>query len=163
MYAKNSILSSFLSTANKFLGEPLNALEIVNQVIWNNSFLLKQGNSFFLPSLYNKGILKVNDLPDDFGHFMKWTSAKLKFDVKEQDAMLWLSVLESTPPQWKEKVKSHDMKIFDDVSHGPSLNMTIKSVYNILLRSVKTCPTFQKSIETLLNCYSINWPEVYCT
>ena len=48
--------------------EPLNALEIVNQVIWNNSFLLKQGNSLFYPILYNKGILKVNDLLDDFGH-----------------------------------------------------------------------------------------------
>ena len=141
--------------------EPLNALEIVNQVIWNNSFLLKQGSSLFYPSLYNKGILKVNDLLDDFGHFMKWTSAKLKSDVKEQDAMLWLSVLESTPSQWKKKVKSHDMKIADDMSDGPSLNMTVKSVYNILLRSVKTCPTFQKSIKTLLSCYSINWPEVY--
>ena len=31
--------------------EPLNALEIVNQVIWNNSFLLKQGNSLFYLSL----------------------------------------------------------------------------------------------------------------
>ena len=141
--------------------EPLNALEIVNQVIWNNSFLLKQGNSMFYPSLYNKGILKVNDLQDDFGNFMKWASAKLKFDLEEQDAMLWLSVLESIPSQWKRKVKSHDMKIVDDVSAGPSLNMTVKSVYNILLRSVKTCPTSQKSIETLLNNYSINWPEVY--
>ena len=75
--------------------------------------------------------------------------------------MLWLSVHESIPSQWKKKVKSHDMKIADDVSAGPSLNMAVKSVYNILLRSVKTCPTSQKSIETLLNNYSINWPEVY--
>ena len=58
-------------------------------------------------------------------------------------------------------MKSHDMKIADDMSAGPSLNMTVKSVYNILLRSVKTCPTSQKSIESLLNNYSINWPEVY--
>ena len=92
---------------------------------------------------------------------MKWASAKLQFDLKEQDAMLWLSVLESIPSQWKRKVKSHDMKIVDDVSAGPSLNMTVKSVYNILPGSVKTCPTAQKSIETLLNNHSINWPEVY--
>ena len=58
-------------------------------------------------------------------------------------------------------MKSHDMKIVDDMSAGPSLNMTVKSAYNILLRSVKTCPTSQKSIETLLNNHSINWPEVY--
>ena len=71
---------------------------------------LKQGNSLFYPSLCNKGILKVNDLLDDFGHFMKWASAKLKFDLKEQDAILWLSVLDSIPSQWKRKVKSHNMK-----------------------------------------------------
>ena len=75
--------------------------------------------------------------------------------------MLWLSVLESIPSQWKRKMKSHDMEIVDDVSACPSLNMTVKSVYNILLRSVKACPTSRKSIETLLNNYSINWPEVY--
>ena len=32
--------------------EPLSALKIADQVIWNNSFLLKQGNSLFCPSLY---------------------------------------------------------------------------------------------------------------
>ena len=134
--------------------EPLTALEIVNRVIWNNSFLLKQGNLLFYPSLCNKEILKVNDLPDDFGDFIKWASAKFKFDLKEQDVMLWLSVLESIWSQWKRKVTSHDMKIIDDVSAGPSLNMTVKSAHNILLRSVKTCPTPQKSIETLLNSHS---------
>ena len=103
----------------------------------------------------------MNDLLDDFGHFMKWASAKLKFDLKGQDTMLWLSVLESIPSQWKRKVKSHDMKIVDDVSAGPTLSMTIKSAYNILLRSVKTCPTSQKSVETLLSNHSINWREVY--
>ena len=113
--------------------EPLNALEIVNQIIWNNSFLLKEGNSLFYSSLYSKGILKVNGLLDDFDHFMKWGSAKLKFDLKEQGAMLWLSVLESIPSQWKRKVKSLDMKIVDDVSAGPSLNLTVKSAYNIYL------------------------------
>ena len=54
------------------------------------------------------------------GQFMKWASAKLKFDLEEQDAMLWLSVLESIPSQWKRKVKSQDMKIVDDLSAGPS-------------------------------------------
>ena len=68
--------------------EPLNALEIVNQIIWHNSFLLKQGNSLFYPSLYSKGILKINDLLDDFGHYMKWASARLKFNLKEQDYAL---------------------------------------------------------------------------
>ena len=128
--------------------EPLNAPEIVNQVMWNNNFLLKQGNSLFYPSLHNKEILKVNDLLDDYGHFMKWASAKLKFDLKEQDAFFCLSVLKSIQLQWKRKVTSHNMKIIDDVSAVLYLNMTVKSAYNILLiMSVKTYPTSQKSVE----------------
>ena len=91
---------------------------------------------------------------------MKWASAKLKLDLKEQDDMLWLSILESIPSKCKRKLKSHNMKIIDDVSAGHSLNMTVKSAHNILLRSVKTCPTSHKSIEILLNNHSINWPEV---
>ena len=98
---------------------------------------------------------------DSSGHFMKWALAKHKFDLDEQDAMLWLSVFESISSQWKRKVKNHNMKIIDDVSAFPSLKMTVKSAYNIILRSVKTCPTSQKPIEILLNKHSINWPEVY--
>ena len=41
----------------------------------------------------------------------------------EKDVMLWLSVLESIPSQWKRKVKSHNMKIVDDVSAGPSITL----------------------------------------
>ena len=74
--------------------------------------------------------------------------------------MLWLSVLESVPLQSKKTVKSHNMKIIDDVSAGPSLNITVKSAYKILLRSVKMSPTSQRSIEILLNNHSINLSEV---
>ena len=65
--------------------------------------------------------------------------------------MLRLSVLVSIPSQWKRKVKSHNIKIIQDVSAGLSLNTTVKSAHNILLRSVKTCPTSQKSMEILLS------------
>ena len=97
---------------------------------------------------------------DYSGHFMKWTSAKLKFDLQEQDTMLWLSIVVSIPLPWKKKVKSHSMKVTDDLSASPSLNMTAKSACNFLLWSVKTCPTSQKSIKILLN-HSINWVDVY--
>ena len=70
--------------------------------------------------------------------------------------MLWLNVLESIPLLWRKKVKSRNTKITDDVSAGSSLNVTVKSAYNILLRSVKICPTSQKSIEILHNNHSIN-------
>ena len=98
----------------------------------------------------------VYDLLDDSSHLMKWASAKLKFDLKEHNTRLCLSVLESIPPQWKRKVKSHNIKITDDVSAGPPLKMTVKSAYNILLRSVKIFPTSQRSVKNLLNNHSIN-------
>ena len=60
----------------------------------------------------------------NFGNFIKWVSAKLKFDLTLRKTTLFYDVV------FLRKVKSHDMKIVDDVSAGPSLNMTVKSVYN---------------------------------
>ena len=59
----------------------------------------------------------------NFGNFMKWLSAKLKLDLILRKTTLFYMV-------FLRKVKSHDMKINDDMSAGPSLNMTVKSVYN---------------------------------
>ena len=62
---------------------------------------------------------------------MKCVSAKLKFDLILIKTMLFYSVA------FLKKVKSHDMKIIDDVSAGPSIKMTVKSAYNTFTYTVK--------------------------
>ena len=60
----------------------------------------------------------------DFGNFRKCVSTKLKFDLIFTKKMPFYGIA------CLRKVRSHDMKIVDDASARPSLNMTVKSAYN---------------------------------
>ena len=44
---------------------------IMNQIIWNNKYILSQGKSIFQSFFYNLGILKVGDLVSREGVFLK--------------------------------------------------------------------------------------------
>ena len=44
---------------------------IMNQIIWNNKYILSEGKSIFQSAFYNLGILKVGDLLSREGVFLK--------------------------------------------------------------------------------------------
>ena len=39
----------------------------------------------------------INDLIDAEGNLMDWISAKLKFELADQDMMRWLSIVQAVP------------------------------------------------------------------
>ena len=43
----------------------------MNQIIWNNKYILSEGKSIFQSVFYNLGILKVGDLVSREGVFVK--------------------------------------------------------------------------------------------
>ena len=49
----------------------------MNQIIWNNKYILSEGKSIFQPIYYKQGILKVGNLVSNEGIFSKVT----KFSV----------------------------------------------------------------------------------
>ena len=54
--------------------EPSDIIQIYNQCLWNNSFILTQGKPIFNLSFINKGILKVSDILNESGNLMSWQS-----------------------------------------------------------------------------------------
>ena len=69
--------------------EPNQVLEIFNQLIWNNRYILKQDKGLFYPYLCKKGISQVKDLinvDSTTSMFLNWNSAKLN------DFMRWLTL-----------------------------------------------------------------------
>ena len=68
--------------------EPDQVFEILNQSIWNNKYILKQDESLFYPYLCKKGISQIKDLINvntTTSLFLKWNSAKHKFNLKPKD------------------------------------------------------------------------------
>ena len=90
--------------------------EIVGRSVWNNTYILKQGSTLSYTRLYNRGIIIINDLIDSGGNLMDWSSAKLKFELADQDMMSWLSIVQAIPSSWKKQTINHRKRINNKTS-----------------------------------------------
>ena len=142
--------------------QPLCISEIVGQCIWNNTYMLKEGSTIFYTCLYKGSIMTINDLIDTEGNLMDSVSAKLKFELADQDMMRWLSIVQAIPSTWKKQIINYGKRINEKTLADIIIpNMKVKEVYAKLLRPLVQKPTSQKTIEKLLANDDINWQEVY--
>ena len=65
--------------------QPKDFQDIINQFIWNNKFILRDGDSIFYPSLHWKGLLYIRDLLDETGSFLNWSIVKEKFSLRNEN------------------------------------------------------------------------------
>ena len=78
--------------------EPDQAFEILNQSLWNKKYILKEDESLFYRYLCKMGIFQVKDLINidiTTSIFLNWNSANNKFNLKPNDFMSWISILEA--------------------------------------------------------------------
>ena len=146
---------------NASIKEPSNLREIISQTVWNNCYILKQGNTLFYPQLCYKGIQYVRDILDDYGKIMNWQAARSKFDLQDKDFMAWMSLIKSMPVNWKREIEDTEEDTGPD-HYGNALPvMTVKNAYRRMLQPLIKQPTSQKKIEILLASLSIDWPQIY--
>ena len=136
--------------------EPSDIIQIYNQCLWNNSFILTQGKPIFNLSFINKGILKVSDILNESGNLMSWQSDKPKYNLDNKDFMSWKGLIESIPQKWKKEMKL--LGLYSNEGYNPCslrrepflTNLTVKETYKTLIRPLLKQPTAQKSIESVL-------------
>ena len=80
--------------------QPKDFPDFINQSIWNNKFILREGDSIFYPFLHGNGLLFIRDLLDETGNFLNWSKVKEKFSLRNEDYMSWMSVIHSIPASW---------------------------------------------------------------
>ena len=103
----------------------------------------------------------INDLIDTEENLKDWISAKLKFELADQDMMRWLSTVQAIPSTWKKQISNYDKRIKEKTLANTVLsNMKVEEVYAKLPRPLVQKPS-QKTIEKLLGDDDINWQEVY--
>ena len=59
--------------------ETADALDIANEVLWNNRHVTHDGNSLYDKSLIDKGILTVRDIFHEVGELLSWLEAEKSF------------------------------------------------------------------------------------
>ena len=129
--------------------QPLCISEIVGQCIWNNTHIIKQGSTIFYTRLYKSGIMLINDLIDNERNLMDWVSAKLKFELADQDMIRWLSIVQAIPSTWKKQIINFGKRINEKTLADTVIpNMKVKEVYAKLLRPLVQKPCLCQTAKT---------------
>ena len=144
---------------------------IMNQIIWNNKYILGEGISIFLSVFYNLGIVKVGDLVSREGVFLK--SDKILISSFSPSLFFSLmGVLDAIPKEWRSVIKINpycapspmDQTCIELIIAGKVTdlaNVSSKLVYNEF-RSLKQTPATAKA--KILNKYldlAIDWKKLY--
>ena len=143
----------------------------MNQIIWNNKYILSAGKSIFKFVFYNLGILKVGDLVSKEGVFLK-SDKILNSTFSPCYSFSLMGVLDAIPKEWRSIIKVHpycapspmDHAGFELIIAGKVIDLakvTSKLVYNAF-RSLKQTPVTAKT--KILKIYpdlTIDWKKLY--
>ena len=122
----------------------LQTLEITSQTVWNNCYILKQGNTLFYPELCYRGIHYVRDILDDHGKILNWHAARSKFGLHDKDFIAWLSLIKPIPVNWKRENEATDEDIGPAHYDNALPIMTVKNIYRSVLQPPIKQPNSQK-------------------
>ena len=148
---------------NVCIEQPKDFQDIINQSIWNNKFILIEGDLMFHPSLHGKGLFFIRDLLDETGSFLNWSLIKEKFSLRIEGYTNWMSVIQSIPTAWRKEMKT-SIAVISSYMNPPNYslsNVSAISTYTKLIQPMFKPPTSQKAIEKPLNNYEVNWKQSY--
>ena len=77
---------------------------IMNQIIWNNKYILSEGKSFFQLVFYNREILEVGDLVSRDCVFLK-SNKILNSSFSPCHSFSLMGVLDAMPKEWRSIIK----------------------------------------------------------
>ena len=125
--------------------EPKNIDYILNESLWNNSFITAVGKSVFHQAFLNKNILNVSNLLTESGSFLTGQMAKQKYDLNDGHFINWLGITNSIPRDWKSQIKLHFSNNISQYNtatqHYMIPDMSVRAAYNSLVKSLKKPPT----------------------
>lgn len=107
----NSLLKEMLYIWSKhnWYSNPTHVNEILNQKIWYNSHIRKEGKWLFDVGMYDSGILKVIDLFDlDTGNFYDYNQFCEMFPQSNINYVQYYGIIASIPRQWKQILVSNE-------------------------------------------------------
>ena len=117
---------------------PQNKVEVLNQVIWNNRFLIVDKKSIYFPRWHQTGIIYISDLFDaEKNCFLSFNSLCEKYNAKF-NFLQYYSMLSSVPASWKKLLNSSERPHIASVNSISDL-LSCKALYEKLL-SLETLP-----------------------
>ena len=79
-----------------------NASEIWGEVLWNNAWILSNGETLCKKHFVDKGILMVKNIIDESGRPLSWAEAEQKYNLNNSHVFNWFGIIKSIPRNWKK-------------------------------------------------------------
>ena len=146
--------------------------EILNEIIWNNRFILVDNKPLHKKQYIDKGLKKIKDLIDENGNIMIREEIENKYDVR-MSIMFYNSLKTAIPIEWRKKITRNDMCSYKEIPH---LHLKIKDKITEL-KGETTCKQVYKEYikrktkgiysnaqykwEELYYFYDFDWKQIY--
>ena len=78
-----------------------NASEICGEVLWNNAWIVSNGETLYNKHFVAKGILTVKNIIDESGRPLSWAEAKQKYNLNNSHVFNWFGLIKSIPKNWE--------------------------------------------------------------
>ena len=98
--------------------KPSNASEICGEVLWNNAWIVSNGETLYNKHFVDKGILIVKNIIDEFGRPISWAEAKQKYNLNNSHVFNWFVLIKSIPRNWKNILYINPDRFTDKTSNS---------------------------------------------
>ena len=142
----------------------MNASEICGEVLWNNAWIVSNGETLYNKHFVDKGILTVKNIIDESGQPFSWAEAKQKYNLNNSHVFNWFGLIKSILRNWKNILCTNPDRFTADIQNqinNVSPCITSKVAYQMLLKQLVKPPTVQKSLERMLGLENVDWSRIY--
>ena len=147
--------------------------DIMNQVVWNNRYILSEGKSLHYPFFHNIcGISKVGDLVSSDNIFLR-SGKVLNAKLTPSQYFLLMGVVSAIPNEWRSTIKGRRVHVDPHPFFESSFRVRIRGeMFDLSSVSSKTLyrefrsrkvipPTAQAKFKEEYSSLSVDWKEIY--
>ena len=107
-----------------------------------------------------KGVLRIQDIIDDSGSPLGWSSAQQKYSLNNVQMLGWLGLIRCIRRTWRNKRTSLQNESCEHI-RKKSLGITSKKAYQKFLKPLLRPPTPWKSLEKAFDLNIVYWSKIY--
>ena len=160
-----------ISVGSKMKNNQMKSNDVASVIIWNNKNICIDGRSIYHSSLYEKGMVRLEDLVDDKNNLI--VRKKMHSDLSPLEIFFLMRIIDALPPPYRNSLTNNahnsrnafvltDHFVLRLNNQNVALCKTLsKSVYREIRSNFECAPTARAKFEEKFGRASFKWNEIY--
>ena len=140
---------------------------MLNEIIWNNKSIRRDGRPLHRNKIKNKGILRLGDILTLRDYELKSWDQMKKNGITNAEYFLLMGIYNAIPKDWinllRTQSNSSNVASSNDNADPPdvSLPSSSRGVYWDLAEKIKIAPTTESKYEDIFSAHDLRWEQFY--